>query len=469
MLLPVIISFLVRSVRIAMSNLFLRNLKREYPVISSGKGVWLTDKSNRQYLDGCSGAVVSNIGHAVPEIIEAINTQLSKVEFAHTSQFISEPAAELSERLIKMAPSRFQSSGLVYFVSGGSEAVETALKLARAYFYECGLYQKRIVISRWGSYHGSTQGALSATGHPARRKPYLPVLSDNPHIAASHPYRCACGADVCNSEECGKKLAAELDDAIKKCGAENVMAFIAEPVVGAALGAVVPHPGYFKQIREICNRHNILFIADEVMTGLGRIGQDFGISAFGVEPDIIALGKGLSAGYMPLGAVLASTEVSAIFSRGSGVFEHGFTYSGHPVACAAGLAVLQYMDGHNLLERVRMLEPVLEAMLNSLRDIEIVGDVRGRGFLWGVELVCERQNKKPFAPDLRVSQKLAAEASKLGLLIYPGSGSIDGVKGDHFIVAPPFVITEAELETLGSRLRQAVRKIAQSVPSTSRI
>lgn len=453
-----------------MSNLFLRNLKREYPVISSGKGVFLTDNRNRQYLDACSGAVVSNIGHGVEEVIRAINAQLSKIEFAHTSQFVSEPAMQLADRLIKMAPARFQPSGLVYFVSGGSEAVETALKIARAYFYECGLYQKRIVISRWGSYHGSTQGALSATGHPARRKPYLPVLSDNPHIAASHPFRCACGDPaVCQSEECGRRLADELEAAINKCGAENVMAFIAEPIVGAALGAALPHPGYFKRIRDICNKHNILFIADEVMTGLGRAGQNFALSTSGVEADIIVLGKGLSAGYMPLGAVLVSGELSALFAKGSGIFEHGFTYSGHPVACAAGMAVLQYMETHNLLERVRALEPLLKEALNSLREFEIVGDVRGAGFLFGVELVCNREAKLPFAADLRVAQKIAAEASNLGLLIYPGSGSIDGTKGDHFIVAPPYVINEAELDLLSSRLRQAVKKLAQSVPSTSRI
>lgn len=453
-----------------MSNLFLRNLKREYPIIESGKGVWLVDNRKRQYLDACSGAVVSNIGHGVEEIIRAIQTQLSKVEFAHTSQFVSEPALQLAERLIKMAPSRFRPSGLVYFVSGGSEAVETAFKLARAYFYECGLYQKRIVISRWGSYHGSTQGALSATGHPARRKPYLPVLTDNPHISASHPYRCSCGEPaVCQSEECGIRLADELDAAISKCGAENVMAFIAEPVVGAALGAAVPHPSYFKRVREICNRHNVLFIADEVMTGLGRTGHEFAISAFDLEPDIIALGKGLSAGYMPLGAVLASSQVASIFARGSGVFEHGFTYSAHPVACAAGLAVLEYAEQHKLIERVRSLENRLKDELQSLRELEIVGDVRGMGFLWGVELVCKREKKTPFASDLRVAQKLAAEASSLGLLIYPGSGSIDGVKGDHIIVAPPFVISEEELDTLSSRLKQAIRKIAQSIPSTSRI
>lgn len=453
-----------------MNSLFLRNFKREYPLIGSGKGVWVTDTQNKSYLDGCSGAVVSNIGHGVTEINEAIQKQLSRIAFAHTSQFVSEPALLLAERLIKMAPAKFNPGGKVYFVSGGSEAVETALKMARAYFYEMGLYQKQLVISRRNSYHGSTQGALSATGHPARRKPYLPILRESLHISPSYPYRCACAcAQSCLSEECGIKLADELEAAIKKAGAENVMAFIAEPVVGAALGAAVPHPGYFKRIREICNRHSVLLIADEVMTGLGRVGANFGLSDYGVEADIIALGKGLSAGYMPLGAVLASFEIAGLFERGSGVFEHGFTYSAHPVSCAAGLAVLEYMEKHELVKRVNSLEDRLRKSLLTIADSGIVGEVRGKGFLLGLEFVCDLGRKTPYAPGLRLAQKLALEAAKLGLLVYPGAGSIDGVKGEHIIVAPPFTITEAEMDELVVRLGQAVKKLAQSLPSASAI
>ena len=448
---------------------FYRNLKKQYPTISSGSGVWLSDTQGKRYLDGCSGAVVANIGHGVSEVNEAINVQLGKIAFAHTSQFVSEPGLRLAERLIKMAPQKFKSGGRAYFVSGGSEAVETALKLARAYFFELGSYQKHIVISRKNSYHGSTQGALSATGHPARRKPYLPLLSDNKHISPSYSYRCACGAELCVSSDCARRLANELDAAIIEAGPDNVMAYIAEPVVGAALGAVPPHADYFKYIREICDRHSVLLIADEVMTGLGRCGADFALSEFGVEADIIALGKGLSAGYMPLGAVLASGGIVDAFERGNGVFEHGFTYSGHPVSCAAGVAVLDYMDAHGLVGRVQQLEAKLRDGLFALYDTGIVGNVRGKGFLWGIELVKDREKKEPFAPQLKLSQTVAAEAARQGLLIYPGSGSVDGVRGDHVIVAPPFTVSEAELDKLFQLLLGAVKGIAQGLSKTSKL
>lgn len=450
---------------------FYRNLKRQYPTISSGTGVWLTDSQAKQYLDGCSGAVVANIGHGVSEVNEAINDQLRRVAFAHSSQFVSEAALNLAEKLIKMAPSGFNPGGRTYFVSGGSEAVETALKMARAYFYEMGATQKHIVISRRNSYHGSTQGALSATGHPARRKPYLPLLAGNPQVSPSYPYRCACGAaGVCSSAVCGKRLADELEAAIVQAGPENVMAFIAEPVVGAALGAVPPHPDYFKHVREVCNRHSVLLIADEVMTGLGRIGADFGLSLFGVEADIIALGKGLSAGYMPLGAVLASKRVVSAFENGTGIFEHGFTYSAHPTACAAGLAVLEYMEANQLTKRVGELELRLKDGLSAVAaGSAIVGDVRGKGFLWGMEFVCDREAKSPFPSELKLSQNLAAEAASQGLLIYPGSGSIDGASGDHVIVAPPYTASEAELDKLFELLSVSVKNIAQAIGKVSNV
>lgn len=466
---PVIMDFSPIS-GATLNNFFLRNLKRKYPVIRSGSGVWLSDTENRKYLDGCSGAVVSNIGHGVAEVNDAITEQLSKIAFVHSSQFVSESGLQLAEKLIALAPGKFNPGGRVYFVSGGSEAVETALKMARAYFYEIGLYQKSIVISRRNSYHGSTQGALAATGHPARRKPYLPILADSPHIAPSNPYRCPCGEPaVCSSEQCGIALADELENSIQKVASENVMAFIAEPVVGAAIGAAVPHAGYFKRIREICDRYGILLIADEVMTGMGRLGAHFGLSNFGVQADIIALGKGLSAGYMPLGAVLASAEIVSVFEQGSGVFEHGFTYSGHPVACAAGLAVLDYMQNNKLIERVNRLEKTVQEALSALTGISIVGNVRGKGFLWGIEFVCDRAAKIPFAPELHASQALAAEAAKQGLLIYPGTGCVDGVKGDHILFAPPYVVSEEELAEMIRRLAASLKKVAAGLPSRSLI
>ncbi len=447
-----------------MGSLFYRNLKRNYPKISFGRGVWLTDKQNKSYLDGCSGAVVANVGHGVSEVNEAIAEQLSRIAFAHSSQFVSDASEDLAERLISKAPSRFQNGGKAYFVSGGSEAIETAIKMARGFFFEKGLYEKSIVISRWNSYHGSTIGALSATGHPARRTPYQPLLADDPHISPAYPYRCSCGSNSpCDSEKCAIELADELEAAISKVGSEKVLAFVVEPVVGAALGAVAPQAGYFKRIREICDRHGVLLIADEVMTGLGRIGADFGLAVFDIEADIIALGKGLSAGYMPLGAVLASAAVADVFARGTGVFEHGFTYSAHPVACAAGVAVMKYMDEHNLNHKVGQLETELRGGLSGLKQDASVGDVRGKGFLWGVEFVSDRESKSPFAHTLRFSHKVAAAAAELGLLVYPGSGSVDGVRGDHIIVAPPYTITVEELGELFSRLSKAVSSVSKSL------
>ncbi len=460
--------WILKTQDFGVSSLFFRNLKREYPQISHGKGVWVTDKNNKSYLDACSGAVVANIGHGVAEINDAISQQLSQIAFAHTSQFISEPALKLAQELIDMAPSRFNPGGRAYFVSGGSEAIETAIKMARGYFFEKGLYDKSVIVSRWNSYHGSTLGALAATGHPARRTPYLPLLAAHPHVTASFPYRCPCGArGNCQSEQCGIALANELEQVILQAGAEKVMAFVAEPVVGAALGAVAPHPGYFKRIREICDEHDVLLIADEVMTGLGRVGAPFGLSLFGVEADIIALGKGLSAGYMPLGAVLASAKVVAAFEMGSAVFEHGFTYSGHPLACAAGVAVLNYMKQHRLIDRVLSLESKLRADLGCLSETEIVGDLRGKGFLLALEFVSDKEQKTPFNHNLRVSQKVAVEAAKLGLLVYPGSGTADGFRGDHLIVAPPFTISEDELAELCARLLQAVENVSANLKSSS--
>lgn len=465
-----VIMVALKGTRTVLTNLFTPDLKRQYPAIKSGTGVWLVDKDGRRYLDACGGAGVASIGHGVPEIKEAIEKQLAAVALVHGSHFVSEPSLELAQRLIELSPAAFNPGGLVYFTSGGAESVEAALKLARAYFYEIGLYQKSVVISRRGSYHGSTLAALALSGYPAKRKPYLPMLAAVPQISASNPYRCRCGrVDECDSEDCGVALADELEAAILKAGAEKVMAFIAEPVVGEALGAVRPHRGYFRRIREICDRYGVLLIADEVVTGMGRLGADFGLSLFGVEADIIALGNSLAAGYMPLGAVLASRNIASVFQSGTGVFEHGSNFSAHPVTCSAGLAVLNYLREHELLQRVESLQAKVAELLLPLQAAKIVGDVRGHGLLWGLEFVMSKETKAPFAPDLRVAQNVAAEAERLGLLVYPGTGTADGVKGDHIMLSPPFTISEAELGEMTQRLSAALKRVAQGVPFTSRI
>ncbi len=481
-----------------MTNFFYRNLKKHYPTVESAKGVWIRDTDGKEYLDGCSGAVASNIGHGVSEVNEAIQDQLSKVAFAHTSQFVSEPALALAEHIAtlraqshaliagtKVTPS--PSKERVYLTSGGSEAIETAIKMARGYFVEIGQPKRRYLLTRWQSYHGSTLGAMNATGHPARRKPYLPILYpelghdelsllvdplgpqaklvDRTHIETPYPYRCHCeNSGVCASSECALSLANELEKALERLGSENVMAFMAAPIVGATLGAVTPQAGnvYWKRIREICTAHGVLLISDEVMTGLGRVGANFGTDIYGVESDISVLGKGLSAGYVPLGAVAASEKVAAGFENGSGVFEHGFTYSGHPTSAAGGLAVLRYIQKHNLTEKVANAQQSFFERLDALRSFDFVGDIRGKGYMSGIEFVKDRTTKAPFEPSMRVSAEIAKTAFANGLLVYPGSGFLPGAAGDHIMITPPLTITDSEMDELFNRLTTTLKQFARS-------
>jgi adenosylmethionine-8-amino-7-oxononanoate aminotransferase len=459
-----------------MSHLFYRNLRRTYPVVKSAQGVWVEDAAGNRYLDACSGAVACNLGHGIKRINDAITEQLSRVAFAHTSQFVSEPALALAERLIDLAPPSFRGDGhprsdddggLVYFVSGGSEAVETAIKMARGYFVERGELTRHLVISRWNSYHGSTLGALSVTGHPARRKPYLSMLKDQPHIGAAYPYRCSCSiADgSCNSEVCAAAGADQLESMILKLGAENIIGFIAEPIVGAALGAAAPQDGYWQRIRRICTKYDILLIADEVMTGLGRCGAAFALDLWGVAADIVAVGKGLAAGYMPLGAVLASARVAQAYREGTGVFEHGYTYSGHPASCAAGLAAVSILKEERLISAVSAREGEFFTGLNRLKQFDFVGDVRGRGFLAGIEFVSHRQTKEPFDPSLGIGQAVAKAAMQQGLMVYPGAGFVDGMKGDHIMIAPPLNISSEEMNELVQHLERTLAQVSSAQSS----
>jgi len=450
-----------------MSAFFFRNLKKNYPVVASATGVRITDTDGRVYLDGCSGAVVANLGHGVGEINDAIKEQLEQVAFAHTTQFVSKAGLTLAEKIVELTPPGFREGARVYFMSGGSEAVETALKMARSYFVHLGENQRTVCLSRWQSYHGSTFGALSATGHLARRKPYEPMLPAHFHVCADYRYRCKCGfaPGPCSNIECSIAIADELESAILAAGPENVMAFIAEPIVGATLGAAVPGRSYFPRVREICDKYGVLLIADEVMTGLGRTGTAFGMDHFNVVPDIIVLGKGMAAGYQPLAAVVAAGRVVKAFEDSSGIFEHGFTYSAHPVACAAGLATIEYVRKHNLIERVRAGESDLFKRAEELLNTGIIGDIRGKGFMMGLEFVKDRKTKEPFSAEIRISQLVAQEAMKSGLLIYPGSGFIDGVNGDHIMVAPPFTITDNEIGELFEKLKEALIRVSKQLLS----
>lgn len=437
-------------------HLFPRNLKTAYPVAVRAEGIWIYDSAGRKYLDGCGGAVVCSIGHGVGEVAEVMTKQARRLAFAHSSQFITQEAIGLADRVAALAPGDMQKTGRVYLVSGGSEAIETALKLARQYHVETGHPGKSKIIARWQSYHGSTMGALAATGNVARRALYTPMFVPMPHIPPCYCYRCPFGLKY---PSCDIACIEELEAAIHQEGPDTVAAFIAEPVVGATLGAVAAVDGYWKRAREICSRHNVLLIADEVMTGVGRTGKNFAVDHWGVVPDLIVVGKGLSGGYAPLGAVIARGFVADAIAAGRGHFEHGFTYSANPLSAAIGSAVLDYVQRHRLIARSARLGNVLGQKLGALRRRRIVGDVRGLGMMWGIELVKDRKTKEPFPAALKVSRRLYDACLEEGLLIYPGSGTREGQDGDHFIIAPPFTITPAEMDDLVSRLDRGLARV----------
>jgi len=442
------------------ARLFPRNLRAVYPVAVRAEGVWIYDSAGRKYLDGCGGAVVCSIGHGVAEVAEVMTRQAKRLAFAHSSQFITKEAAGLAARVAALAPGDMKKTGRVYLVSGGSEAIETALKLARQYHIETGHPGKSKIIARWQSYHGSTMGALSVTGNVGRRELYAPMFAPMPHIPPCYCYRCPYGLKY---PSCGIACIEDLEAAIHQEGPESVAAFIAEPVVGATLGAVAAVDGYWKRAREICTRHNVLLIADEVMTGVGRTGRNFAVDHWGVVPDLIVVGKGLSGGYAPLGAVVARGFIPEALERGRGYFEHGFTYSANPLSAAIGSAVLDYVEKNRLVARAARMGKVLGEKLLALRRHRIVGDVRGLGMMWGIELVKDRKTREPLPASLKASRRLYELCVAEGLLIYPGSGTREGQDGDHFIVAPPFTIERDELDDLVARLDRALAALAKSL------
>jgi adenosylmethionine-8-amino-7-oxononanoate aminotransferase len=407
---------------------------------------------------------VNLIGHGVPEISAAMAEQAGKLEFVHTSQFTTPIAEEYAEELLAFAGRHFEG-GAVYFTCGGSESVETALKLARQYQVEIGQSRRHQILSRHQSYHGSTLGALSVSGNKRRREMYLPMVREFPHIGMPYCYRCAFDcADGCRN--CGQQYAAELKQAIESADGEAA-GFIFESVSGATLGAVVPPPGYLQSIAEICRESGVLLIADEVMTGMGRTGRNFAVEHWDVKPDIIVTAKGLSSGYAPLGAVIASKKVIDAIAAGSGAFLHGFTYNAHPISLAAGRAVLQYLQTHGLVDaadssRSGTPAALFKQALETLREKDSVGDVRGIGLLWGIEFVADKSTKRPFPQARGFSALVGAAALKRGLLVYPMQGSIDGTVGDHILLAPSAVITQEQMSWSVDQLASAIRE-AQSV------
>jgi adenosylmethionine-8-amino-7-oxononanoate aminotransferase len=435
----------------AREHVFYRNLRKAYPMADRAEGVYIWDTAGKRYLDGSGGACVVSIGHCVPEILEAIQRQFNRVPFVHSSHFTNPAVCELGDLLHQMAPDA--SLTRTYFLSGGSEAVETAVKLMRQYWREAGKPDKYKVISRWSSFHGNTTGALALGGHTARRSHFLPLFQHTPHIEPAYCYRCSFKE---TPETCDLQCADELERCIKHEGPEAVGAFIAEPVVGATAGAVVPKDGYWQRIRQICDAYDVKLIVDEVMTGIGRCGRNFGIETWGVVPDFIVLAKGLSSGYTPLGAVMVKDEIHAAIKEGSGAFVHGHTYCQNPLSTAIGAAVLRYIQNNGLVERSMRMGSYLMQKLASLNALDIVGDIRGLGLFAGIELVRDKASRAWFDRSLKVNLQVANQAFELGLITYPGNGGIDGIHGDHILLAPPFTISEAQIDEMVGILHRAI-------------
>ncbi|MEO0567130.1 MAG: aspartate aminotransferase family protein [Pseudomonadota bacterium] len=435
-----------------MSHVFPRSNHRLPPVASRGEGVYLYDTNGRQYLDGSCGAAVSCLGHGDQDVITAVKDQMDNLAFAHTRFFTSEPAEALADLLIEHAPPGIEK---VYFVAGGSEAVEAALKLARQYFLEIGEPKRARIIARKQSYHGNTLGALATGGNEWRRAQFSPLLVDVSHIAPCYEYR---GRDEGETpDEYGQRMALELEAEIERLGSETVMAFVAEPVVGATMGAVPAVPGYFRRVREICDRYGILLILDEVMCGMGRTGHLFSCEHDDIAPDIVTIAKGLGGGYQPIGAMLCSGKIYDALTEGSGFFQHGHTYLGHPAAAAAGRAVVTKLVTQKLVERSKdMGERLQTALHDALGQNAHVGDIRGRGLFVGVELVADRETKAPFDAAKKINKHIEQAALERGLICYPMGGTIDGKTGDHVLLAPPFIISDDQVGELTEKLAGAI-------------
>ncbi|MGB6484506.1 MAG: aspartate aminotransferase family protein [Candidatus Acidiferrales bacterium] len=443
--------------------LFPRSFRKAYPEAVRGEGCFLFTADNRKILDASGGAAVVSIGHGVASVAQAMAEQAGTLAYAHSSQFVTHAAMQLAHRLLALAPSNFRDSadgpGRVFLTCGGSEAAETALKICRQYFLERDEPARTQFVSRSQSYHGATLGALALSGNVRRRTPFLPLLPDWKHIVPCYCYRCPLDLHY---PQCGVACAEDLAEQIEAIGGKNIAGFFVEPVSGATLGAVAPPAEYLPRIAEICRRHGILLVADEVMTGMGRTGKNFAVEHWGVEPDIILVGKGVASGYAPLGAVMVTGRVAAAIEKGSGSFLHGFTYSAQPVCAAAGLAVLDYIAEHDLFARVAAKGEELRRSLSSLRDSPMVGDVRGMGLLLGIEFVRDAPTREPFPADANIASRVYDAALRRGVLTYPIQGCTDGTRGDHILLAPPFIISTDEIRFLANTLHDAIDEVYQA-------
>jgi adenosylmethionine-8-amino-7-oxononanoate aminotransferase len=436
----------------AESKILHRQLRGQYPIAVSGEGCWIIDASGKRYLDASGGAAVSCLGHGHPDVLAAMHAQIDALAYAHTSFFSTAAAESLADALVGSAPAGISH---VYLVSGGSEAMEAALKLARQYFVEKGELQRAKFIGRRNSYHGNTLGALAVGGNLWRRRQFAPLLIDVEHVAPTYEYRDRRADET--AEAYGARLLEELRETIARVGGANVLAFVAETVGGATSGCLTPPPGYFRGVRQLCDEHGILLILDEVMCGMGRTGSLHACEQEGVAPDLMAVAKGLGGGYQPVGAVLVGSRVIDAIGAGSGFFQHGHTYIGHPVACAAALAVQRVLVRDRLVERCAQQGRRLRAELDEAFHYHpYVGDVRGRGLFQAIELVADRSGREPFDPALKLHARIKRAALDRGLMCYPMGGTIDGARGDHVLLAPPFIISDDEIDLLVERLVEAV-------------
>jgi adenosylmethionine-8-amino-7-oxononanoate aminotransferase len=429
-----------------------RQIHAELPVAVGGQGVEIVDAAGKTYIDASGGAAVSCLGHGHPDVIDAMRQQAARLAYAHTSFFTTEVAERLADRLVEEAPAGISH---VYFVSGGSEAIEAALKMARQYFIEKGEPQRRHIIARRQSYHGNTLGALATGGNEARRAQYRPLLIETHHIDPCFAYRHQQPGET--DEIYAARAAQALEDEILALGPDKVMAFVAETVVGATAGAVPPVADYFKRIRAICDRYGVLLVLDEVMCGMGRTGTLHACEQEGIAPDLMTVAKGLGGGYQPIGAVLLARHVFDAFADGSGAFQHGHTYLGHPVACAAGLAVQEVIRRDRLLDNVKAMGARLDSQLaERFGNHRHIGNIRGRGLFMAVELVADRATKAPFDPKAKLHARIKRAAMARGLMVYPAGGTVDGAAGDHVLIAPPFISTPGTIDLIVERLGDAI-------------
>ncbi|GGK24375.1 aspartate aminotransferase family protein [Salinarimonas ramus] len=435
-----------------MSHVLHRTLSHTYPVAVAGEGIRIRDAAGRTYIDASGGAAVSCLGHGHSEVGEAMKRQIDALSYAHTSFFTTDVAEALADHLIAHAPAGLSHA---YFVSGGSEAVEAALKMARQYFVEIGEPQRRLFVARRQSYHGNTLGALAVGGNEWRRAQFAPLLVEAHHVSPTYAYRDQREDET--PEAYGARLADELEETLARLGSENVIGFLAETVGGATSGALTPPPGYFARVREICDRHGVLLILDEVMCGMGRTGTLHACEQEGISPDLMTIAKGMGGGYGPIGATLVSDRIVRAFREGSGLFQHGHTYLGHAVACAAALAVQTIVQRDGLLENVRAMgEGLREDLAARFGSHPHVGDIRGRGLFQAIELVADRATKEPFDPARKLHARIKREAMARGLMVYPMGGTIDGRRGDHVLLAPPYIVTRQDVTEIVDRLGEAV-------------